>query len=393
MHRATPPSSASGAARLRRASPAAASRGLPVRGERRVERALQRGRVEVLADQHEAARGRLAVAPAAVEIAVEAPADALHDEPHRHARQRGEALHAIDRVRLDERPERAERGLARAHPRLDDDRVELVVMVIGVVGRAVMIVPQMDRLLGRGVQPEQRREIELAAPRAHELHLRRDFVANRRLDGGERRVVEQIGLVDDHEIGGRQLIGEQLVQRRFVIEIRVRAALRVDGGGVLGELAARGGGRVDHGQHRVDREAVLDRRPVERLHERLGQREAGGLDQHVIDVRAALDELLHHRIELFLHGAAQAPVRELVEPAVDFAAGFVAADAAALQDLAVDAEFAELVDDHGDPAAARVLEDVAQERRLAAAEEARDDRHGNFAHLHGRSVGRYRVME
>ena len=47
------------------------------------------------------------------------------------------------------------------------------------------------------------------------------------------------------------------------------------------------------------------------------------------------------------------------------------------EDFAVDADVAELVDDDGEPAALRVREHVADQRRLAGAEEAGDDGAGN----------------
>ena len=47
--------------------------------------------------------------------------------------------------------------------------------------------------------------------------------------------------------------------------------------------------------------------------------------------------------------------------------------------LAVDAEFAELVDDQRDPPRAGMAEQVAQQRRLAGTEEAGDDRGGHLA--------------
>ena len=49
-----------------------------------------------------------------------------------------------------------------------------------------------------------------------------------------------------------------------------------------------------------------------------------------------------------------------------------------LQDLAVDADVAELVDDHGEPAPVGILQHVADQRRLAGAEEAGDDGAGDF---------------
>jgi len=73
------------------------------------------------------------------------------------------------------------------------------------------------------------------------------------------------------------------------------------------------------------------------------------------------------------HGAADAAVRQL-----DDAVLRAAFDAAALQDLAVDADIAELVDDHGEPPPVGVLEHVPHQGRLAGAEKAGDDRAGNL---------------
>jgi hypothetical protein len=53
-------------------------------------------------------------------------------------------------------------------------------------------------------------------------------------------------------------------------------------------------------------------------------------------------------------------------------------DAAAFQDLAVDADIAELVHDHGKPASIGILEHVPHQGRLAGAEKAGDDRAGNL---------------
>ena len=53
-------------------------------------------------------------------------------------------------------------------------------------------------------------------------------------------------------------------------------------------------------------------------------------------------------------------------------------DAAALDEGAVEAEVAELVDEHGEAPPAGVLEEVAHQGGLAGAEEAGDDRAGDL---------------
>ena len=108
---------------------------------------------------------RFAGLPAPVEVTVEAAAHALHHEPHRRARQRGETFHAIDRVALRRAPAtRRSTCFARRHVRLHDDRIEFVVMMVDVafvVGGTVVIVAQMDRVFRRRFETEQRMQIEL----------------------------------------------------------------------------------------------------------------------------------------------------------------------------------------------------------------------------------------
>ena len=57
-----------------------------------------------------------------------------------------------------------------------------------------------------------------------------------------------------------------------------------------------------------------------------------------------------------------------------------------LQDLAVDADIAELVDDEREPLALGVLEQMADQRRLAGAEEAGDDGAGNAGERSGHEM-------
>src|SRR5260370_24180335 len=77
--------------------------------------------------------------------------------------------------------------------------------------------------------------------------------------------------------------------------------------------------------------------------------------------------------EIVRHRAADATVGQLHDPVFG-----AALDAAALQNLAVDADVAEFVDDHRKAAPTGILENMANECCLAGAEEARDDCAGNF---------------
>ncbi len=152
---------------------------------------------------------------------------------------------------------------------------------------------------------------------------------------------------------------------------------------VVGEAAVGDGGGVDHGDDAVDGEPRAHFGPVERLQQRLGQREAGGFDDDVVEPVGALQQLLDRGQEIVRHRAADAAVGEFDD--VVLAAGL---DAAGFEDLAVDADVAELVDDEREAAAAGVFQQMADHRRLAGAEEAGDDGGGDFGKgAHAVSIG------
>ncbi len=200
---------------------------------------------------------------------------------------------------------------------------------------------------------------------------------------GARRAgcVDQVALRQDDEVGAGDLILEHLLDRIVMVERLVRGALRSERIQVGGDLAVGQRRAIDHGDDAVDRHAALHRRPLERLDQRLGQRQAGGLDQDVVDLRRARQDLVERRHEIVGDGAADAAIGQFDD--VFLRAGV---DAAALQDLAVDADIAELVDDDGEPLALGVLEQVADQRRLAGAEEAGDDGAGNAGEGSGHAI-------
>ena len=84
---------------------------------------------------------------------------------------------------------------------------------------------------------------------------------------------------------------------------------------------------------------------------------------------------LHRGDEIVGNGAADAAIGELDH--ILFAAGLLAAGR---EHFLVDAEIAELVDDERDALAFGVAEHVADQRRLAGAEEARNDGDRDLAH-------------
>ena len=84
------------------------------------------------------------------------------------------------------------------------------------------------------------------------------------------------------------------------------------------------------------------------------------------------DQLFHRRNEIVRDRAADAAIGEFDN--VVRIAGIIAAIG---QQAAIDADIAELVDDQRDPPAARILQEVTDQRRLTGSEEAGDDRRRN----------------
>ncbi|MNO86450.1 hypothetical protein D3C76_778460 [compost metagenome] len=156
-----------------------------------------------------------------------------------------------------------------------------------------------------------------------------------------------------------------------MVQVRVEFALCIHLVRVGGKGTGSHGRAVDHGDHRVDGAGVANFRPLEGLYQRLGQGQPTGFDEDVVEVTTARDQFAHYREEFFLYGAAQAAIGQFVNAAAGFFFG--AADAALLEDVAIDAQFAEFVDDHRDTAALGVIEHVPQQGGLARAEEAGND--------------------
>ncbi len=316
---------------------------------------------------------------------VEALADALYQQAHGLARNGGETLDAKYVVTLHQLAEGLEQRSFLHLGEIDVEGVELVVVVVLVAFVVVVGRPAVDVQLGLGVESQQDRQRQLAPARLDDLHRRRQLPGDLRADPRQGLGVELVGLVQDHQVGTGQLVLEQFVQRRFMVEVGVLAALLVHLLGMGGEGTGRHRRAVDHGDHRVDRAGVADFRPLESLHQRLGQGQAAGLDEDLVKVAAARHQLAHHREELFLHGAAQATVGQLENAALRLF--FAAADGTLLEDLAVDAEFAELVDDHRDAPAFGVVQHVPEQGGLAGAEEAGDDGDGEFRQgFHGQPL-------
>ena len=332
--------------------------------------ARYRAAIEALAaDHHQGAGARFAGAPGPIVLMGDARPDGLHQEAHRLAGHGREALHAqhveLLRQRADPRRQRARvRDLGQRH----HEAVEVVVVVgpfLVVPGAAVL-----DIVLAAERQPQQGGGIDPSAARHDDL----DGAWQHARDGGHGPVggggIEQIALVEHDEIRAGDLILEHFLDRIVVLERAVGGALarqrfEIGGDAAVGERWA-----VHHRDHAVDRHPVADRRPQEGLHQRLGQRQPGGLDHDVIGL--ARQEGVERRDEFVGDRAAQTAIGELDD--VVLRAGGIAA---ALEEFAVDPDIAELVDDDGELLALRIGEHMADEGGLAGAQKAGDDRAGH----------------
>jgi hypothetical protein len=138
--------------------------------------------------------------------------------------------------------------------------------------------------------------------------------------------------------------------------------------------------RIDHGEHAVAHET---RRHEAFFHQRVDDRhrigQAGCFDHHPGDrrnlaLRTSEVKLLQCRDQVALHAAAETAGIEQDHGVVEL-----------LDQMMVDADFAELVDQQRGAGHRRVFHQLVQQRRLAGTEEAGQQTHRNP--VHGRSAG------
>ncbi len=253
----------------------------------------------------------------------------------------------------------------------------LIVMVVVMIMIVVVVVMHLAARLQIGFGADALAQQHIDRQRAHggfdHLHAR---AAGGFELGGQRLALglaQKVGFIHHDHIGAGDLILEKLRQRRFMIKVLVHLALCIHGGDVMGKPPLTHRLAVHHGDHAVHRHLRRDFRPVESAHQRLRQGKARGFDHDMVDLALALQKLLHRRDEILGHGAADTAVGKLHH--ILFGAGLVAA---ALEDIAIHAQIAELVDDQGDAPPARVLQHMADQCGFARAKKAGDNGCGNF---------------
>ena len=263
----------------------------------------------------------------------------------------------------------------------------IVIVVITVMVVIVVTVAAVDVLLGAGTEADQHVERQAAIAGFDDFYRWRQLFGDFSAHPSQIFRAGLVGFVEDDQVSTGQLIGEQFVQRRLVIKVRIEFALGIDLIRERCEGASSDGRAVDHGDHRVNGAGATDFRPLEGLHQRLGQGQARGFNKDVVEIAATGNQFAHYREEFFLHRAAQAAVGQLIYAAAGLFFG--AADGALLEDLTIDAELAKLVDDHRDAPALSVIEHVSQQRGFARTEETGDDGDGEF----GQCFHRYALWQ
>ena len=165
------------------------------------------------------------------------------------------------------------------------------------------------------------------------------------LDALKRIRRHQIDLVEQDDVGERDLLARLLHLVEMLLEMQC----------------------VDHGDDRVERELLLEIVVEEEgLRDRPGIGHAGGLDDHVVETVATLQQLAEDAQQIAPHRAADAAV-------VGFEDLLFRAD----HELVIDADLTELVLDHGDPFAVVLRKDAIEQRGFARAQKSRQDGDGD----------------
>src|SRR5215510_3301858 len=331
---------------------------------------------QLAADEDDAAFALLARQPRALMVAVENHVHALEHEALVVVLERQDALAAQNArpLRLHEvlHPGeefvRVERLIG-----LERDRLHLfvvivlqaavvamrvaVIMVMAMVVAVTMVVIVMtavaeefrldlhDAVEIEGVAPQHLRQGDLAALSLVQPGVGVD-AADARLHLAERVGLDQVGLVEQDDVGERDLV----LRLRRVLE----AVLQPFG--------------VGDRDHRVELGLTADIVVHEEgLRHRRGVREPGGFDDDGVELALPAHQPVDDAHEVAAHGAADAAVVHLEH-------FFVGAD----DELVVDADLAEFVDDDGVLLSVRLRQDAVEQRGLAGAEIAGEHGDGDL---------------
>src|SRR5499427_6461228 len=304
---------------------------------------------QLAADEDDAAFAFLARLPRALVVAIENHVHALEHEALVVVLERQDALAAQNVRPLDLHellhPGKELVGVERPVG-LERDRLHLLVVVVTMVMVSAVAeefrLDLHDAVEIESITPEHLRQRNPAALGLVQLGVGVD-PADARLHFAERVGLDQIGLVEQDDVGERDLI---LCLRR-VLEA------------VLQPLG------IGDRDHRVELGLAADIVVhEERLRHRRGVREPGGLDDDGVELALPAHQPVDDAHEVAAHGAADAAV-------VHLEYFFVGAD----DEIVVDSDLAEFVDDDGVLLPVRLRQNAVEQRGLAGAEVA--GKHGD----------------
>ena len=180
---------------------------------------------------------------------------------------------------------------------------------------------------------------------------------------------------NQHQVGGHQLVVEQVFDGAEVIEAGIGQALGLNRGGITHHVALGQGFAIDHRHHAGNAGAGADLGPAKGLHQGLGQGQATGFNNDAVELVGALEQQLHRRQEFILHRAAEAAVGQFHHPAVQLLLG---AEATTTDQFGIDAHLPEFIHQNGQPQATG-KQQLAQQGRFAGPQKARHHRHRQAA--------------
>ena len=193
-----------------------------------------------------------------------------------------------------------------------------------------------------------------------------------------RRAVNQVAFGDDEDIGGGNLIAEQLIHRGFVIEFRVSLTLGLQCIEISGHHAIGKRGTIHHRDHAIQHDALADIRPGESLNQRLRQGQSRCFNNNVIRGRHLFQQLLHGGQEVIRHRAADTAIGQF-----DDIIGGTVFHATGCQHFTINTDITKLIDDEGKTAAIGLFNQSPDQRGLASTKKTGDHGCRNTHCRHG----------
>ena len=177
--------------------------------------------------------------------------------------------------------------------------------------------------------------------------------------------IDPVGPTHHHQIGRFQLLLEQLLNGRGVIEAGIGQPLGLQRLGIGHHGTGSESLSIHHRHDAIHPRAGADGRPAEGRHQGLGQRQATRFHHDAVELVGAFQQPLHGGDEVVLNGAAEAAVGQLHQASIQFILG---TEATAAQQIAIDPHLAEFVHENG-KALATVQQQMTQQGGLPCSQE------------------------